>query len=405
LQPRPNPLPQNPYYIPGMAGMFGQLGSGLLARQANVQAQNIETTQKEARRILADRLAGRTYTPPQVEAPRKTGLRAVVNKIFPRAMGPAQAYHQGLGAGFEARPLDEIAQAAGATLPVPEKMELYERKIRDTADSLMRNGAVDNRQDALDLAGQIVRGDIDNLTNPVTGQNFTINRVTGEITPITPPGGPFTPPSTLPPSTERPSSTLEREETLLGNIGAFGVAESAQEFYTSTFQQIGELLDDIPEGTPGKGVLTAIGKIGEGFLALSPEDQRSRSQFRLMREMVIAALRSSGRPSLVEQQRILELLPKTWESEKTARQNLTALYDILEIQKQTDVAIANNESISREIRKEAMDAAISINMVQQLIGRPSVTLDGMSQNEASKIIADSPPGTIFILDGEEFSKD
>jgi len=121
--------------------------------------------------------------------------------------------------------------------------------------------------------------------------------------------------------------------------------------------------------------------------------------------VVIAALRSSGRPSLVEQQRILELLPDTWESELTAKQNLTALYDILETQKQIDVATANNSSIGREIRKEAMDAAISINMVQQLIGRPSVTLDGMSQNEASKIIADSPPGTIFILGGEEFSKD
>ena len=118
LQGSPNPLPNNPYYTPGMASMFGQLGSGLLARQANVQAQNIETTQKEARRILADRLAGRTYMPPQVEAPRKTGIGAVVNKIFPRAMDPAQAYHQGLGAGFEARPLDEIAQAAGATLPI-----------------------------------------------------------------------------------------------------------------------------------------------------------------------------------------------------------------------------------------------------------------------------------------------
>jgi len=395
LQPRPNPLPQNPYYIPGMAGMFGQLGSGLLARQANVQAQNIETTQKEARRILADRLAGRTYTPPQVEAPRKTGLRAVVNKIFPRAMGPAQAYHQGLGAGFETRPLGEIAQAAGATLPAPEKMELYERKIRDTADSLMRNGAVDNMQDALDVAGQIVRGDIDNLTNPVTGQHFTINRITGEIEEIVPPGGPFT----------LPSSTLEREETLLGNIEAFGVPQSVQEFYTKFFKQIGEVLDDIPEGTPGKGVLTAIGNIGGDYLNLSPQDQQSRSQFRLMREVVIAALRSSGRPSLVEQQRILELLPDTWESELTAKQNLTALYDILETQKQIDVATANNSSIGREIRKEAMDAAISINMVQQLIGRPSVTLDGMSQNEASKIIADSPPGTIFILGGEEFSKD
>jgi hypothetical protein len=259
----------------------------------------------------------------------------------------------------------------------------------------MENGAVDNMEDALDMAGQIVREDIDTFTNPLTGQNFTHNRITGEIEEIVPPGGPFT----------LPSSTLEREETLLGNIGAFGVPQSVQEFYTKFFKQIGEVLDDIPEGSPGKGVLTAIGNIGGDYLNLSPQDQRSRSQFRLMREVVIAALRSSGRPSLVEQQRILELLPETWESELTAKQNLTALYGILETQKQTDAAIANDRSIGREIRKQAMDAAISINMVQHLIGRPSVTLDGMSTNEARKIIDNSPPGTIFILGGEELRQD
>ena len=52
LQPRKNPLPQNPYYIPGMAGMVGQLGSGLMSRRARTRGEDIENRQKMAQQML-----------------------------------------------------------------------------------------------------------------------------------------------------------------------------------------------------------------------------------------------------------------------------------------------------------------------------------------------------------------
>lgn len=106
LQPRPNPLPQNPYYIPGMAGMVGQLGSGLLSRRAEVQARNEEKIQE----MLQQAAFTPNYTAPTPvsQAPRNMAQR-LGDVLFPRGATPqqtAQAIQKRYGA-----PVGQISKA------------------------------------------------------------------------------------------------------------------------------------------------------------------------------------------------------------------------------------------------------------------------------------------------------
>ena len=111
LQPRPNPLPQNPYYIPGMAGMVGQLGSGLLSRQARMRGKDIENRQKMAQQMLGAALdPSDAFVPPAAAEQEEVGpIRKLARKVLPPAKTDAEIYTglKGLGTG-------EIGVIAGA---------------------------------------------------------------------------------------------------------------------------------------------------------------------------------------------------------------------------------------------------------------------------------------------------
>lgn len=104
LQPRKNPLPQNPYYIPGMAGMVGQLGSGLMSRRARTRGEDIENRQKMAQQMLGAALDPYAdFMPPTpVSQPEQVSpIRGLLRKAMPQQKTDAEIYEglKGLGTG------------------------------------------------------------------------------------------------------------------------------------------------------------------------------------------------------------------------------------------------------------------------------------------------------------------
>jgi hypothetical protein len=127
LQPRPNPLPQNPYYIPGMAGMVGQLGSGLLSRQARMRGKDIENRQKMAQQMLGAALDPYdTFVPPTpASQPEQVSpIRGLLRKAMPQQKTDAEIYTglKGLGTG-------EIGVIAGAN---PFDIAKYKKSLTPT---------------------------------------------------------------------------------------------------------------------------------------------------------------------------------------------------------------------------------------------------------------------------------
>ena len=122
LQGSPNPLPNNPYYTPGMASMVGQLGSGLMSRRATTRGKNIENRQKMAQQMLGAALDPYAdFMPPTpVSQPEQVSpIRGLLRKAMPQQKTDAEIYKglKGLGTG-------EIGVIAGAN---PFDIQEYRR--------------------------------------------------------------------------------------------------------------------------------------------------------------------------------------------------------------------------------------------------------------------------------------
>lgn len=128
LQPASNPLPNNPYYVPGIAPMVGQLGSGFLARQANVRADDYESRQKMAQQMLGAALDPyASFVKPTLDSQDEQStspIRKFLRRVIPSKRSQAKTYEslKDLGAG-------EIGVIAGAN---PFDIAKYKKSLTPT---------------------------------------------------------------------------------------------------------------------------------------------------------------------------------------------------------------------------------------------------------------------------------
>ena len=107
--------------------------------------------------------------------------------------------------------------------------------------------------------------------------------------------------------------------------------------------------------------------IGPSLTALEPEE--SAQNLRLLERDAIRALASSGRPPVVEQERISALIPKAmaWtENPEVARFQMTNFVDLMMNQYIDDIRFSENMSNPKAVRDESKERA---NNIQSIVGR------------------------------------
>ncbi len=121
-----------------------------------------------------------------------------------------------------------------------------------------------------------------------------------------------------------------------------------------------------------EAISTTLGQVFEA--ATFEETTKARTKIRALSEKLIFALSQSSKPPVVEQLRLMELLPDTgiFESESHARAALTELHSGLSRQLIDDLAVANDSNMSKKARVEAQMRGNAIkNMLRELGNPPS----------------------------------
>lgn len=169
--------------------------------------------------------------------------------------------------------------------------------------------------------------------------------------------------------------------------GAPPVAEDAPAVEPPPEQTVFQSLDDAVGLVPG-----ATEFIGQTFGQLAPELVEedvvvARQKIRGLREKLIRALSLSGRPPVIEQQRLLDMLPSLGplESPENARASLKALHGMLSRQVMDDMAVYNDPATPKKSRSEAFERARGIQSTLRELGAPpaeSTTIDTQEEYDA-----------------------
>jgi len=199
-----------------------------------------------------------------------------------------------------------------------------------------------NRGFSLSDAQDIAYGNVDVVTDPLDGSTSLVNTVTGrtrpvDVQPSSPQSSDEAPESK---DVESPSLT-EEEQGLLDNRLEVGLVPWLQEGASRTF---GQFFDE----------------------ANNPSVTEARTKIRQARQQLISALAVSGKPPVIEQQRIERNLPSLGplESPERARVQLETLLDDLSRQRQADLRSINNEELNPNLRSDIQER---VNAVERMI--------------------------------------
>jgi hypothetical protein len=199
-------------------------------------------------------------------------------------------------------------------------------------------------------AEDIVDGNVDIEIVPTTGRARLVNKLTQEVTEIpiggakgTPAGGETTPPKTT--------------EQQPGPGQAYGALNWLKDISTDTLGQVFEEMQ-------------------------FPEVRTARTQMKFLREEIINALSKSGRPPVVEQERILENLPSLGpvESIGGAVVALKTTRSLLEQVKADDETFSDDPNQPDKLRLDAFERVRRINRVLKqmevldTIGKPAANV-------------------------------
>lgn len=227
-----------------------------------------------------------------------------------------QRWHEASdGALYDRRSGNTMTREEAGLPPLPNEQDQRDRKIRD----LMNQGVERAR------AEDIVDGRERIIQHPVSGQTMRYNARTEETHPVDFPGDA---PHMLPES-ERGGMLDEPLEV--------GFVPWLAELGSRTGGQFSDRLNN--------------------------EDlERARTDMRMLREEFIEALAKSGRPPVVEQQRILESFPSLgpMESPERARASLQAVADSLVRIRNDDLRYSQDHSAPARDRGEARERARAI---------------------------------------------
>ena len=141
---------------------------------------------------------------------------------------------------------------------------------------------------------------------------------------------------------------------------------------------------------PGKGTGFGASFLGLwnstfGQLPLVPEAlgaEESAQNLRLLQRDAIRALQSSGRPPVVEQERISSLIPQAmaWtENPEVARFQMTNFVDLMMNQYVDDLRYSSNNSNSKSIRDSSKERAANIESIMRRILTPEASEEMFSQ--------------------------
>jgi len=200
----------------------------------------------------------------------------------------------------------------------------------------------------LDRAGAIRRLDAQYMTDPVTGNLISIDRTSGQSQ-VT---GGTTFPSPAP-------GAVPESKTIFGTLeNAVGAVPTTIAGFNRTFGQI---------------------------FGTDQNVDRARADLRGLRENIITAFSKSGRPPVVEQQRILERFPNFGLAESVGRatESLASIYDDLMLQMQDDMRYANSQGIPIKDRQEALSRAGAISQTLSRMGTPpSISIKEITSPES-----------------------
>lgn len=270
-----------------------------------------------------------TYDPGWVRN-TKAMLADTANRV--RILSAAEARQMGLPEGTVAQ---QDSKGKVSTVYAPPKPEKETEKQRQIA-ALTARGL--SQQDAENIAYGIVKLAID----PVTGQRTLVNVADGSERQLT------TQNSAPPPEPESAAASKTEEPPLLADLAGFGAVPVVREGISATVGQV------IPE-------------------ANSPETTERRQRARLVREQLLNAFARSGRPSNYAQQRVEELIPSMGmlESPQRAYQQYATIYRTLEAELADAQAIAEDRSMSPELRRDAQRQVRDIDRAMRMIGDPA----------------------------------
>lgn len=200
----------------------------------------------------------------------------------------------------------------------------------------------------LDRAEAISRLDAQYMTDPVTGNLIAI---------------------------DRPSGKSQVSERTTFPTPAPGAVPEGQTIFATLNDAVG-------------AVPTAIAGFNKTLGQVFGTDEgvdRARADLRGLRENIITAFSKSGRPPVVEQERILERFPNFGlaESVGSATSALSSIYDDLMLQMQDDMRYANTQGIPVKDRQEALSRAGAISQTLSRMGSPpSMTIKEITSPEA-----------------------
>lgn len=276
--------------------------------------------------------------------------------------------------GKEAERLEGIKQKNRLDLERLKK-EGKAAPIRDQkiADNMRLYGL--SEEDATAVAD----GNMKVQTDPLSGQPSLVNVATGVSRPIqeTVPDMPPAPASVVEPEITVPNVPEETVFDILGSgVGLQAVTKEA--------------------------LSTTVGQVFEG--ATFEETTRARTKIKALSEKLIFALSQSDRPPVIEQTRLMELLPSTgvFESESHARTSLTELHGGLSRQLIDDLAVVNDGSMSKKIRVESQMRAQAIKNMLRELGSPTGDLQTITTQEEYDAL---PSGSKYLTsDGKSARK-
>lgn len=208
---------------------------------------------------------------------------------------------------------------------------------KDTARKQKIDGLV-ARGLSLAEATDVVDRNFKFITDPVSGETSKASLVTGEAAPVT---GDVSVPEQIAPPEDGPKTLFDQLERGVG----FG----------AVFRE---------------GVAKTIGQVAPG--AVDRETTEARAAIRAIKEKIVRALATSGRPLAIEHKNLGELVPSTgvFESQAHAEATLTEIYNQLSRQAMDDIAYANDMTNARKVRIESAERAKNIQDALREIGVP-----------------------------------
>lgn len=226
---------------------------------------------------------------------------------------------------------------------------------------LMKRGF--SRADAQDIAF----GNVRVSQNPLTGETTLVNVATGEQRPL----------HRTDHGDQEEVAPVEQKQGLLDSKLDVGLVPWLQEGISRTF---GQFFDS----------------------ANNPSVTKARTKLRSAQQQLVSALAVSGRPPLIEQQRIINNLPSLgpFESPSRAATQLDTLLDDLMVQRRADKQSIENENLNPSLRKDIQKRVNAIDRMIRVID-PSRLSGEKKTSQSREAVTDETPSLETLRNNAE----